>query len=124
MAYVDWLLRCRKIATCNCPYGCPCEFNGLPVYEVGQGIDATEIVEGHFGDVRLDGLFEATLEPILNPVTGKAWRASIKLPDGWEFREAEVVSATAKSRQGIAFEYAERYGTLWETTYGPYGIVE
>ena len=56
MAYVDWQLRCLKLATCNCPHGCPCEFNGLPVYDVCQGIDATEIVEGHFGDVRRDGL--------------------------------------------------------------------
>ena len=30
MAYVDWLLKGPKIASCNCDYGCPCEFNGRP----------------------------------------------------------------------------------------------
>jgi hypothetical protein len=30
MACVDWLLTGPKIASCNCDYGCPCEFNGRP----------------------------------------------------------------------------------------------
>lgn len=210
MPYADWRIRCLKIGTCNCPYGCPCEFNGLPVYDVCEGLEAMEIVEGHFGDVRLDGLrtagcfhwpgpvhegrgtyapviderateaqrealftilggkeqepttvfniygstietehepvfaaieFEcdmtarrghvsvpgvlgATLEPIRNPVTGKEHRATIRLPDGWEFREAEVVSADAAGYAGVRFDYRGCYGSLWEVTYGPYGIIE
>lgn len=56
MAYVDWMIRGPKIASCNCDYGCPCEFNGRPTNPVCEGLEAHLIEEGWFGDVRLDGL--------------------------------------------------------------------
>ncbi len=56
MPYVDWMIRGPKIASCNCDYGCPCEFNALPTNDVCEGLEAHRIDEGWFGDVRLDGL--------------------------------------------------------------------
>ena len=56
MAYVDWLIRTKIIGTCSCDYGCPCEFNAPPTRLPCEGVMAMEITEGHFGDVRLDGL--------------------------------------------------------------------
>ena len=56
MAYVDWLIKGPKIASCNCDYGCPCEFNGRPSRGACEGLEAQRIEQGHFGDVRLDGL--------------------------------------------------------------------
>ena len=81
-------------------------------------------VKGGTGRVAVDGVLEATLEPIRNPVTGAAHRAIITLPTGFEFRDAEVVSADAVGHKGLTFDYKGRYGSLWEVTYGPYGIVE
>ena len=40
---------------------------------------------------------EASVEPIRNPVTGKAHRAVIRLPKGFEFREAEMGSSAIRS---------------------------
>ncbi|MEM7774740.1 MAG: DUF1326 domain-containing protein [Pseudomonadota bacterium] len=56
MAYVDWMIRGPKIAACNCNYGCPCEFNAPPTNDVCEGLEAHKIVEGWFGDVRLDNI--------------------------------------------------------------------
>jgi hypothetical protein len=56
MAYVDWMIKGPKIASCNCDYGCPCEFNAPPTRTPCEGVMAMEITEGYFGDVRLDGL--------------------------------------------------------------------
>ena len=56
MAYVDWMIKGPKIASCNCSYGCPCEFNARPTHGVCEGLEAHKITEGWFGDVRLDGL--------------------------------------------------------------------
>ena len=56
MTYIDWMIRGPKIASCNCDYGCPCEFNALPTNDVCEGLEAQRIDEGWFGDVRLDGL--------------------------------------------------------------------
>jgi hypothetical protein len=56
MAYVDWSIRGPEIATCNCDWGCPCQFNALPTNGDCRAAVAFRIDEGHFGDVKLDGL--------------------------------------------------------------------
>jgi hypothetical protein len=61
MAYVDWMIKGPELATCNCDWGCPCQFNALPTRGNCRAVVALRIDEGHFGDVRLDGLKAAAL---------------------------------------------------------------
>ena len=210
MTYVDWKIKTRRLAACSCDYGCPCEFNARPTRVPCEGVEAFEIVEGYFGDVRLDGLrvagvyrwpgpvhegngtyqtvtderateaqrdalftilsgkeqdpdtgfniylstiahepdpivspiefefnlgqgrgrvvaagvLEASIEPIRNPVTGEAHRALIKLPNGFEFREAEMGSSTIGSTGAIEQQHSACYGFVTVVTYGPHGIVD
>jgi len=56
MPYADWTIRGPEIATCNCDFGCPCQFNGLPTQGHCRAAVAMRIDRGHFGDVSLDGL--------------------------------------------------------------------
>jgi len=56
MAYTDWMIKTKQIATCSCDFGCPCEFNASPTRTPCEGTMAIEISEGHYGDVSLDGL--------------------------------------------------------------------
>jgi hypothetical protein len=56
VAYKDWKIRTKMIGTCSCDYGCPCEFNAPPTRLPCEGVMALEITEGHFEEVRLDGL--------------------------------------------------------------------
>ena len=209
MAYVNWRMRTVKLSTCSCDYGCPCEFNAPPTRRPCQGFGASEIIEGHFGEVRLNGLrfgatfrwpgplhegggvaqailderadeaqreaiikiisgeeqepttgfnivgstiaeehdtlylpiemewdwdgrsgrivipgvAEGSFEPIKNPVTGAPHYALIRLYDGFEFRDAEMASATAKGTGDIQFDYSGRYAFLIDVTSGPEGIV-
>jgi hypothetical protein len=210
MAYADWKIKAKRLVSCNCDLGCPCEFMGLPTHGHCQGIEALEIVEGHFEDVRLDGLrvagvyrwpgpvhegkgvylpvvdpraseeqqealfkilggeeqepttifniygstieteldpvftditfewdietrhgrmavegvMDGTMEPIRNPVTGEEFRALIRLPGGFEFRDAEMVSSSFKTEGPLEMNEAGRYGAIFLVTYGPHGIVE
>lgn len=209
MAYVDWMIEGDKIAACNCSFGCPCEFNGLPTSDVCEGLECMEIAHGHFGDVRLDGLrfaawfhwpgpvhlgggscqgfideraddgqreaiikilsgeeqepntvfniygstmekefdlvysaiefacdidgrmarfdipghLELNIKPILNPVTSAPHRAQIRLPEGWEFREAEVANGSFRGAGEISYDHADCYGALFHVAYGPHGII-
>ena len=41
---------------CKCAIPCPCTFAQAPTYGDCEGILAWHIREGHYGDVRLDGL--------------------------------------------------------------------
>lgn len=210
MSYVDWQILVKRLVSCSCDYGCPCEFNALPTRYPCEGVEGFEIDRGHFGDVNLDGLrcagifhwpgavhqgsgsylpvvdqradeaqrdallkimsgeeqepttlfniygstleheydpvfaaiefdwdikartgrlsvpglLDSTLEPIRNPVTGVAHYASIKLPDGFEFREAEMASSTFHTEKDIGGRHSQVYGFLTYAGYGPYGVLD
>jgi hypothetical protein len=51
-----WEIKATEFANCNCAYGCPCQFNALPTHGQCDAAVAFEIQEGHYGDVKLDGL--------------------------------------------------------------------
>ena len=44
-------------------------------------------------NVRIPGILESRTQPIRNPVTGEEHRARIVLPNGFEFKEAEIANA-------------------------------
>jgi hypothetical protein len=56
MSLIDWRIRGLSISTCNCDWGCPCQFSALPTRGQCSAGVAIRIDEGHFGGVRLDGL--------------------------------------------------------------------
>jgi hypothetical protein len=174
MNKTPWRMVADETVTCNCAWGCPCQFNALPTKGRCEAIAAIRIREGHYGTTKLDGvtfvaaywwpgavhegngivqlaideratqeqrtailniasgkeggtffeifasvvstvldpvyvrielssdrdkrvaelkvpgLGEFRVEPIKNPVTGEEHRAAIKLPNGFEYKEAEM----------------------------------
>jgi len=56
MASIDWRISAYDLTTCNCAWGCPCQFNALPTYGFCMAGVAFHVIEGHFGDTRIDGL--------------------------------------------------------------------
>ena len=59
MAYPDWMIRGPEVSTCNCNWGCPCQFNSVPTYGNCRAAVAMRIDEGHFGDIDLTGVLWA-----------------------------------------------------------------
>jgi hypothetical protein len=57
----QWMIRGTQFANCNCAWGCPCQFNSPTTNGYCEAIEAAYIEEGHFNDVRLDGLHVVTL---------------------------------------------------------------
>ena len=199
MEYVDWSIRGPEITTCNCDWGCPCQFNSLPTHGDCRAAVAMRIVEGHFGDVSLDGtswaalfawpgpihegngealvvvdesaseeqrqalltilsgqetepgatifnvfaatfttmheprferiefeadmdarrgsfavegLVDARVTPIINPVSGEEHRARVSLPHGFEYTEAEYASSEVNSPGPIPLEYSSAHAHL------------
>ncbi len=69
------------------------------------------------------GHLEFSAEPIRNPVTGAPHRALIRLPNGFEYREAEMASGTFKGTRNWTFEHSNCYGVMWYAAYGPQGVI-
>lgn len=51
-----WSMRADYVETCNCDYGCPCNFNGFPTYGFCRALVLFHIRTGNYGNVKLDGL--------------------------------------------------------------------
>jgi hypothetical protein len=51
-----WEIKAKEFANRNCAYGCPCQFNALPTNGNCEAVVAMEIEQGHYGNVKLDGL--------------------------------------------------------------------
>ncbi|MDP4992933.1 MAG: DUF1326 domain-containing protein [Marivita lacus] len=68
-------------------------------------IDLTLDMDARTGRIRIDGIADIDVQPVPNIVTGEPHRALLKLPNGFEFREAEVASGRTTLTGGeIAFE--------------------
>ena len=61
-------------------------------------------IDSRVGRASVADVFELTAEPIKNPVTGAEHRARIDLPNGFEYRIAEVGSGTTKTSGAISLQ--------------------
>ncbi|HYW32512.1 MAG TPA: DUF1326 domain-containing protein [Gemmatimonas sp.] len=52
----SWHIRGHVVLACNCDYGCPCNFNGLPTTGKCEGNWNWLIEEGTFGSVAMSGI--------------------------------------------------------------------
>jgi len=51
-----WNMETEYIQSCNCDYGCPCNFNGYPDKGNCEAFVGYKIRNGKFGDTKLDGV--------------------------------------------------------------------
>jgi len=61
MADTKWMIKGREFANCNCSYGCPCQFNGLPTYGDCRAVVGYQIEQGFHGSTKLDDLRFVTI---------------------------------------------------------------
>lgn len=72
-------------------------------------IDFEVDVDGRTARLNVPGMIEARGEPVPNPVTGAPTRARIDLPEGFEYRIAEVGRGWAKSTGAVKFDLADSH---------------
>ena len=51
-----WNIKADYVETCNCDYGCPCNFNGFPTYGFCRALVLYHITTGSYGSTKLDGI--------------------------------------------------------------------
>lgn len=55
-AATRWRMAGEEVGSCNCAWGCPCQFNALPTHGRCEAFVAWEVRAGAYGDVGLDGV--------------------------------------------------------------------
>lgn len=83
-------------------------------------------IEARTGHILVDGVYEVLGEPIKNPVTGAEHRVRIDIPNGFEYRIAEMGSGTTTTMGGgIQLDNNKgTYGQFAEMHLGNTGIIK
>ncbi len=100
MASPKWNFEAEFIQSCNCDYGCPCNFNGYPTQGNCHALNAFRIREGKFGNVRLDGVKFAQ---------GLSWPKAIHEGNGVGALYIDP-SATPEQRKAVEEIFTGKYG--------------
>lgn len=78
-------------------------------------IDLVADRERRVARLRIPNVLDLTVEPIRNPVTGEEHRARIDLPNGFEYKQAEVANAVrwkASCRPPLSIEHQGKHAHL------------
>lgn len=79
-------------------------------------------LESRKARLRIEGIVETDVEPIVNPVTGAVHRARIELPMGKEFNSAEVARGTTKSTGAVSLQFTNSHAHLVHNSMTSAGI--
>jgi hypothetical protein len=103
-----WRIEGYYLDSCNCDWGCPCQFNARPTHGKCEGFGATKIKRGNYGSVKLDGLVMASLSSYPGLVQEGGGRASYYIDDGSTQDQFEALSRilTGEARGGPFEIYA------------------
>ena len=56
MSGEKWSIECDYMESCNCDFGCACNFSGFPNYGRCEALVGYHIRSDNYGNVSLDGL--------------------------------------------------------------------
>ena len=88
-------------------------------------IEITVNVDARRGRMHIPDVLETTAEPLRNPITGAEHRARIDLPHGFEFRLAEIASATTRTMGQLDLpDNTDSHSHLVEIHLSGTGVVE
>jgi hypothetical protein len=69
--------------------------------------------EARTARIAIDGFCETTSEPLTVPATDDLQRTIVKMPDGFEYKEAEVALATTvRSTGAVEFDWKGTHSSL------------
>jgi hypothetical protein len=101
-----WELQVDYVETCNCAYGCPCNFSGYPTDGYCEAVVGYHVRKGRFGKTRLDGLdvIYAVAWPKAIHQGGGTMRLYVSEGASPEQREALVRIFSGKAKGNGPFE--------------------
>jgi len=117
MATAKWRIAGEGVVTCNCAWGCPCQFNALPTTGRCQAIAAHEIREGTYGSTSLAGLRFAQVLSWPGPIhEGNGTRVFV-LDERASGEQRKALAAIVSGKEGGA--YFEIFASVCPNTRPP-----
>ena len=105
MSSIKWRISGEEVVSCDCSWGCPCQFNALPTKGRCEAIAAFEIHQGHYGSVTLDGV---------RFVRVYSWPASIPEGNGTRLMIIEEQVSASQRQALLALDGGKQGGLYFE----------
>jgi hypothetical protein len=80
-AKVGWKVEALYLDSCNCDWGCPCQFGARPTHGNCEGVSVVHVTHGHYGLVVLDNLNFAAAYSWPGPIHEGHGRASFYIDE-------------------------------------------
>jgi hypothetical protein len=105
MSNVRWRIVGEEVVSCDCAWGCPCQFNALPTNGRCEAIATFEIRQGYYGNVTLDGV---------RFVRVYSWPASIPEGNGTRLTIIDDRASADQRAALLALDGAKQGGLYFE----------
>ncbi len=105
MTRTPWRLTGEELDSCNCAWGCPCQFNAAPTHRRCEALVGFAIRRGHFGDLRLDGLRFAKVF---------AWPGPLHEGKGTQQLVVDETASPAQREALVAIDSGKQGGVMFE----------
>ena len=89
-----------------------------------KSIDLNIDLETRVCNLKAEDIINTNTRPISNPITGEEHRARINLPDGIEFKEAEMASGSTIANAAFNTNFKDTYVQIAILNLTPKGIVK
>jgi hypothetical protein len=112
MADVKWAFTADYVETCNCNYGCPCNFSGFPTNNKCEALVGYHIRQGHYGNVSLDNLDCVYAVAWPNPIHEGNGTATLFITEKASPEQRDVLVEILTGRAGGEGPFAIFGGTI------------
>ncbi len=99
----QWQIKGEEVASCNCDWACPCQFEGDPTNGNCQVLVGMEIREGNFGETDMSGVRFAEIVSFPGPLYEGNGTAQLILDEESSTEQREAIMKLASGEQGGAF---------------------
>lgn len=119
----EWHLRGHVILACNCDYGCPCNFNGLPSTGKCEGNWNWHVEDGRYGEVSLSGLTFSAAVNWPGAIHEGNGEALLVVDERADDRQREAILALLSGRAGGPWKIiAATLGRVHAPEFAPYEV--
>jgi hypothetical protein len=99
-AKTDWKMHAYYLDACNCDWGCPCQFNAKPTNGNCEGVGGFHIIDGKYGNVKLDSLNMAWTASFPGPVHEGHGKAAYYVDNRADDAQLRALSEIITGRAG------------------------
>jgi hypothetical protein len=124
---IPWEIKATELSSCNCAYGCPCQFNALPTHGHCEAMVGLQIHEGYFGDTRLDGMKAVAIMQWPGAVHEGSGKAFIVVDEGADEAQREAIltilsGGETEAGATIFNVFAATYEQVFDPAFAPIDI--